>query len=480
MVSTPDAETTEPPLLVEEKSPPRRFVFFVDDMEVQTMTRRKLVKNATALLDELREGDLAAVVRPTGLHRVAQSYTTDLAAARQALTEAIESCKVRGDAPGAAEIRAMRNALENAANEGDRKIAKAAYAQQALARSRQRLAQIRALIGSLAGVEGRKVLVLVVYGISSVPGRDAYVQEDYMAMGPDRSGTDWLRLVDLNPEIDDLARTASANGVTIYAVEPQIPYGMMELRTAASRPSGTTYDRRSHASVNQSIGQENLRELLHYRGQTLTSLTEKTGGKWFRGEATTDDLFRQVASDLRVYYSLAYRATGEPDQPRRIEVRIRNRPDLQARTRTEVVDKSRQREMDDLVMASLLFPRDVNELRMSVTAGTPVRGTNIFTAPLDIVIPLDVLTFLQTADDQYTATLEIHFTTAGRDNDYTNSGRHRQSVTISAKQHAARAGTTYRFKTGVEVPRGVTRIAVGVMDPASRLTAFGTVEVTAE
>jgi VWFA-related protein len=479
-VVSSSGETAAAPQFVEEKTPPRRFVFFVDEMEVQTPTRKKLLRNATALLDELHEGDLAAVIRPTGLHRIAQSYTTDIAAARTSLTEAIQSCTVRGDAPGAAEIRTLRGALENAVNDEEKKFAKAIYAQQALDRGRQRLAQIRALIGSMAGVEGRKVLVLVLYGISAFPGRDAYLQEDYMAMGPERMGTSFSRFIDLTPEIDDLGRTAAANGVTIYAVEPEIPYALMEQRTSASRPSGTTYDRRSHASVSQSISIHNLYELLHYRGLTLTSLTEKTGGKWLRGEATTDDLFQQVAADLRVYYSLAYRATGENGKPRRVEVRVRNRPDLHARTRTEVIDKTPEREMADLVMASLLFPRDVNELHITVTAGKPVRADGKrFTVPLDVVIPFDTLTFAHVADDKYATDLDIHFAAAGRDNDFTTSGSHRQNVEISAQQYAARAGVTYRFKTGIQVPPGPTRLAIGVMEPVSRLTAFRTVEVIA-
>jgi VWFA-related protein len=474
-------ETAAEPQFVEEKTPPRRFVFFVDEMEVQTPTRKKLLRNATALLDELREGDLAAVIRPTGLHRIAQSYTTDVAAARKSLTEAIQSCTVRGDSPGATEIRTLRAALENAPNDEEKKIAKAIYAQQALDRGRQRLAQIRALIGSMAGMEGRKVLVLVIYGISAFPGRDAYVQEDYMAMGPERMGTSWSRFIDLTPEIDDLGRTAAANGVTIYAVEPEIPYGLMEQRTSASRPSGTTHDGRSHASVSQSISTQNLYELLHYRGLTLTSLTEKTGGKWFRGEATTDDLFQQVAADLRVYYSLAYRATGENGKPRRVEVRVRNRPDLHARTRTEVIDKTPEREMADLVLASLLFPRDVNELHVTVTAGKPVRAEGKkFTIPIDVVIPFETLTFLPIEDGRYAAKLDIHYAISGIETNFTTSGHQQQNVEISEEQYNARAGTSYRFKTGVEVWRGPTRIAVGVMDPASKLAGFRTADVMAE
>jgi VWFA-related protein len=473
------APTAEAPTVIEESQPPRRVVFFVDDMEVQTPTRRNLVKQASAFVDQMHEGDLAAVVRPTGLHRIAQSYTTDTAAVRSALIAAIDSCRVRGDAPGAADIRKLRSDMENAVADVDRRIAKGEYANRARERSLQRLAQIRALVGSMAGVEGRKVLVLIIYGISALPGSDAFTQEEFLTMmGPERSRTEWSRFVDLNPQIDELARTAAANGVTIYAMEPEQPYALFELRTSASKPSGTTSGPNAgHAGVEGGLGLENLYQLLHFQAQTMTSLTEKTGGKWFRGVATMDDLFRQVSSDLRVYYSLAYRATGEHDKPRRIQVRIRNHPELRARTRTDVIDKSPEREMADLVMSSVLFPRDVNELHIAVTTATPTRKGGVYTVPLDITLPLDTLTFIRGADGKYMATLDIHFAAAGQDNDYTTSGVHQQIVELPADVYPLRNGRTYRYKSGIEIPKGRARIAIGVMDHASRLAGFQTVDV---
>jgi hypothetical protein len=50
------------------------------------------------------------------------------------------------------------------------------------------------------------------------------------------------------------------------------------------------------------------------------------------------------------------------------------------RTRTEVVDRSPEREMGDLTSANLLFPRERNELRVAVmTAGKPTRGRRLYT-----------------------------------------------------------------------------------------------------
>lgn len=471
--------SSEELLTVPEAPPPRRVVFFIDDMAMQNAARKTLAKQAVSLLDQLQPADLVAVVRPTG-ERIAQNYTTDRPAVRTALIEAIESCTVRADAPGLQEYRELVQAMDHANDEQDRKYAKALYAERSRDRVQQRLEQLRAWIGSAAGVEGRKILIVITSGLSSQPGRDVVDPEDQIMAGSDRFMASWATLVDLQPVIDELARDAAANGVTIYALEPEEPLAMeVEPITAASKNSGSTFEG-GHAGGERSLPKEMFRELQKYKRQTLTSFAEKTGGRWFRGPAVMDDLFRQVSSDLSSYYSLAYRATQHSEPARRIEVKIRNRPELHARTRTEVIDKSPEDEMPALVLSSLLFPRSNNELRLAVTAGQPVKEKNLFSIPIDVVIPLDKLTFLRTNDHRYASNVDIHFAVTGRTAPFTTSGHHQQNIEISEQQYDARAGVTYRFKTSIQTVPGEMRIAIGVLDSASRLTGFRNVEVNAK
>jgi VWFA-related protein len=464
----------------DDKPPARRFVFFVDDMAVRKPARGRLIRAALRLVDQLQEGDLATVIRPTGAKRIALPYTTDTAAVRTALSAAIASCGLHLTTPGQYEIEALVNGLENARTDSERKAARGEYGQRATERVQQRLAQLRALIGSMAGIEGRKVLVLITSGLPSNPGRDAVDLDDQIRMGTDRAVTEWGPSGDFNPLIDELARTAAANGVTIYGLQPELSLDLAVRRiTAGSATIGSTYEGAGHAGGQSIVGPAMFDELEYYRERTLRSLSEKTGGRYFRGFSVIDDVFRQVASDLSVYYSLAYRATGEHDKPRSVVVQVRNRPDLKVRTRTEVVDRSPEREMGDLVASTLLFPRDVNELHLTVTTGPLKRAGKAVTVPFDIVIPLESLTFLESADGRYVATIDVHFSTASTQNDYTTTGHREQNIEITAAQYDARAGTTYRYKTGIEIPAGPVRIALGVLDRASHLTGFRTVDVDA-
>ncbi len=487
---TATAEQPAPQATVEEKVPPRRFVFFIDDMAMQENVRKNVIRHTNALIDEMRDGDLGSVVRPTGPNRVAQNYTADKAALRKAVTDAVESCKIRLDAPGLAEQLQLSRLLAESASGQEADHAKALYAYQSRDRVQQRLAQLRALVGSLVAIEGRKVLMLVTAGLPSYPGLDAFDSEKQMKDVVD-TATAWGHQGDFKTYIDDLARTAAANGVTVYALEPEVPVAVGITKAGASRTlgslsrprTGQIIDERNpptkHLSGQQIMPPQMLPELLHYRGQTLTSLAEKTGGKWFRGGGTVDDLFRQVATDMRTYYSLAYRATGTGDRPRRVEVRVRNRPELRVRTRTEVVDRPIDREMADLTFANLLFPRELHELQVRVEPGKAVAAGKAYNLPIDILIPLDKLTFAPVDGGKYAAIADIHFAAAGLVNSFTTSGRHRQNIELSAEQHAKRAGVSTRFKTALLVPPGRTRIAVGVMDEASRQAGFTNVEVGA-
>jgi VWFA-related protein len=463
-------------------APPRRFVFFVDDMSLHQTSRKALIRHATGLVDEMREGDVGAVVRPIG-DRIVQSYTTDTVAVRNALAETIETCKLRGVAPWVDPRNEQYGRRDSA---GNLTYEHAHYVSLASDRVRQRLLQLRALVASMSGIEGRKVLVVLTSGLSSNPSREV---RDYVGDRPFGLGqpvTEWgMPGADFNPIIDELARTAAHHGITIYALEPEVPLTLGLQKTADTKKRGTVQrlTTKSVGSVAERVKLpfNYLDELQHYRAQTLTSLTEKTGGAWFRGIATIDDVFRQVSTDLDVYYSLAYRATGEADKPRRLTVQVRNRPELRVRTRTDVIDRSPEREMGDLTAANLLFPRELNELNVAVaTPAKPSRGKRFYTVPVDVSIPLQSLTFFPTDGDKYHAAIDVHFAAAALRTNYTTSGRHRQDIEISAAQYATLGKGIYRFKTGIEVPAGSSRIAIGVMDKASRLAGFGNLEVHAK
>jgi VWFA-related protein len=473
--------------------PPRHFVFFIDEIEVQRSLRQKLYRRVQEFVAAMRDGDVASVVRPTAPNKVVQEFTGDRAAIESALKTAIDESglKLTGLSGDLAQLRTKLNRGDNPA------MAEREYAFASRRRVEHRLGQLRALTSSLGSIEGRKILVMVTMGLGAVPGSEARSLEREMNLPVERGFDETADLWADNgrterpdqitrnylPVIDDIARSAAANGVTIYALEPEAHLELM------SRGSSSVPVRSGPASGGSHFGADPSRDLtasmhidlLQNSAATLTSLSEKTGGKWFRGTSGIDDTFRQLSTDLSVYYSLAYGATGEANKPRKVQVQVRNRPELNVRTRTEVLQKSTGREMDDLVVASLIYPRPVNELAVNVSAGAPVKARGYFTIPLDVVLPMNKLTFLPSDDGtKYVASFNVHFASAGRTRDFISGGKQLQVVEITPEQHAHLTGVNYRYKTGITVSEGASKIAIGLIDETTKLTGFGTVEVLAQ
>ncbi|HEU4886565.1 MAG TPA: VWA domain-containing protein, partial [Thermoanaerobaculia bacterium] len=498
-----DARGEGEPESVVSAPPPRRVVFFVDELGVQRMARNRLYDSVKQFVDAMRPGDVAAVVRPTTQEKIVQEFTGDRTAIETALKAAIEDSSVEFSGPKM-EVTNLRWQLKQARSPQDVRQAKREYADAAARRVEHRLGQIRALTSSLGGVEGKKIVVVVTMGLSAKPGSEAWDYEETTAplqqpgmltqqandpnKGPVEvpSPDDPERIVhpvirDLTPAIRDIARTAAANGVTIYAIEPDVP---LELGVRASASVGSKVG----ASQGGDSGPDPISlitrgfqtDFLQNGAVTLTSLTEPTGGRWFRGLSNIDDTFRQVSEDLSFYYSLAYRATGQAQNGRRVAVSIRNRPELRVRTRAEALEKSTESEMTDLVVASLLYPRTVNELGITVTPGTPAKDRGLFTVPLDVVIPLKNLTFLPADGGKYAASFDLHYAASGEKRDFGTGGMRQQKIELTPEQYAAVGTTTYRYKTGIQVSPGRARIAIGVLDLATKLTGFRTVEVVAQ
>ena len=447
-----DAPASSPP-------PPRRYAFFIDDVSIPLNARTTLLENTLTFVRGLREGDVATVIRPIGKQRILQEPTSDRGALESALTRAVNTMRLRLTAAPEEELRALDQDLgvddgADSALQGE--WARRSYAERVRRRVEQRLGQLRALVASMAGVEGKKVVVLVTSALTATPGSDAYDLLDRALPGgiegkegQPPSGFNVV-IFDLSKQIDEVARLAASNGVTIYAIEPHV--------TVSER-----YDERARGSAT-----------------TLASLTEKTGGRWFRGTPFIDDTLQQVATDLSAYYSLAYRAQGKEGTARRVEVKVRNRPDLIVRTRTDVFEKTVEGEMADLVVASLLYPRTVNELAVQATAGKPIRDHGFYRVPVDVMIPLDRMTFLPAGRNKYAASFSFHFAAAGERYDFGTGGRQEQKIEITSEQYRERAQTVYRYQTVIQVAPGPVRIAVGVLDEVSRLTGFRTMDVIAK
>lgn len=498
-VATPAAPAAAP----DSDTPPRRkFLFYIDEMSLTDANRAQLVKSATDLVrGEMRPGDEAMVIARAKVANLPLEFTSDRAVLETRLRQTLEEqTRYRANTGPQEEEFFYRTFRPTSADEANHMAR--IYATRVNRRITSTLRALLGLVGSLNQTSGRKVLIVMSESISSTPGREAFglmaIQRSLVptmqsfagaiSAVPDSSVFDagaasargsWY---DVRPMIKELAARASANGVTIYTLQPDF--------AGAVRVPGAGADTKAPRGVPSRQGQSARgdtfavsqfhRMIVDGTRDTLGTLADDTGGKMFLGARELAGGFRQIAEDLTSYYSIGYRSEGGGEQSiRKIEVRVNNRPDLVVRARREMLRRSPEREMDEIVAANLIAPRAVNELGIAAGAGNPEHQLNdTYRIPVAVKIPLGKLTFIPDGN-KYRGMFTVHYAAADGA-DYTTGIYREQTLEIPASEIDAARAKFFTYTATLVVSPGTLKVAVGVYDRYSHLAGFQQLEVVAK
>jgi hypothetical protein len=272
--------------------------------------------------------------------------------------------------------------------------------------------------------------------------------------------------------IAQIGALATAAVVTIYAIQPAIGIPVVAGGTAEQKSSAA---RGSASSILTSF----QRAVVEGTLTTLTTLADETGGKKFVGERQFADGFRQITSDTGSYYSIGYRpAEGVPNGTRTLDVRIPAHPEYTVRFGRTLARQSSTRSMNDLVAASLLYRRNVDELGVTVTSTRPVREGKLYKVDVSIAVPLANLTFLPQGDVQRAA-FTVHYAATGEDVAFNSGFDRQQGLEVRNAEFEEARTHAFTYTTTLLLQRGATTIAVAMRDPVSKKTSFKTIEVIA-
>ena len=487
-----------------EKRPPRKLIFYVDEMAMLEPTQKKLQTQVERLLDTVMEdGDEAMVLRPAEEKKLAAPFTSDREAIRRTLRQAIASESWRAGGPIFHDLRQFEIETRNAASPRERRLAFRRWAGSVRMRVQQRLGQLQAAVNAVSEVEGRKVLILVTESLPIEPGREAFASS--LDPTPAQAGAegspfgDWnvsdiaaADWVDLTPLVEQIARTAATNGISIYSVQAEYGIGSFtpggDIAATARHPAWddpTASAARPNASVSRISGGVSTamaNDAISNTGRSLRLLAQKTGGKAYVGAGTFDDLVNGIASDVRSYYSIGFRADASVDTATRIEVRVKGRPDLRIRTRREVIRKSPEREMTDRVVARLIEPDNtVNELGLQLQSKLVgvAADRSSRTYWIAVRVPMSALTFVPDGDT-YKARFTVHYAAMGQDADFVSGTAEAQVVDVPAAKFQASRAEQYTYVVPMNLRPAKHRIAIGVLDSISHLSGFATTEIDAQ
>jgi VWFA-related protein len=488
----PDAiGTVQPP-------PPRTFVFFIDELGLVPSTRDDLLRNLRAFTSTMRAGDRATVLRPIEATEIELAWTSDPAHIEQDLVRALENAvQTRKGLALANEYYWYRRDMIGVESQAEARLVAKRAAGRTMHRMKQRLGTMRAIIAALAPIDGRKVLINVTQSFSGEPGReflddyisrfrdanvgvaneplDAIASPDPRAHMNEREGAERRVVVrDLRPAIADVARIASTNGVTIYTIRPESDLTLMD---AAPDQTSFNYDRIGTAVLTGSpeVNRTSLTFLQNAIENTkgaVIPLADITGGRQFAPNDRFEDVTRRIASDLNSYYSLAYHAQGGVDQPHRIVVRVKNRPELNVRARSEVERKSSPRELTDRVVSSLIAADTPNDLGIAVRAerskGKPMK--------VDILIPIAALDF-EHAGKVHRARYSAHYAITGKSSDFVSGVDLDRTIEIPDRDWEKARQQHWTHTITVSENEQAYRIAVGVMDLRNQRAGVTTMDV---
>jgi VWFA-related protein len=454
-----------------EQSARRTIVVFIESFSLPEHSTRELFDSMRKVLREtVRPGDAVSIVSWAGITKVRLELTDDLAAIERTLN-AIQKESSGVDVHGAVALYERQQADMRAAWESEVAAAGAGRGLQptgsfsmnfdALNRAKlekfgikQKANAVSALIQSIAGLEGRKAVIMATRRFGVYAGA-----EFFNGRVPDEVKHD-LNTHDIRAA---LARTANANNVTIYPVYPT------GLAWTTGDPSTTRSD---IYTVDADKDRETFsfdNEVLMNETTALQEIARATGGALAYGARDVAQLLPRIGDDLESYYSLAYRTPDQgKDRANDIVVTTKN-PEYVVRARKQYVEKSDATKMSDRVLAGLF--RDLEGSVIPVTAqfgAMKKAGAKRWTVPLAIRIPIASLTTLAENGGVWRGTFSVYIAAGGDFGVISDVVQRTQSFTIKEEEldRAHQSHFTYDFE--LKIDPFTDRVSIGVLDETSK------------
>jgi hypothetical protein len=266
--------------------------------------------------------------------------------------------------------------------------------------------------------------------------------------------------------IQSVAKTANANGITMYTIHAGGLTGGNENSAENSRPTSYLV---AQAAISNTT-------------ESMQLMAEMTGGLSSIQTNNYKMAFERIHRDLESYYSLGYRAgTERVDRQRELQVRLKNQKGFIVRARQTFVEKSTYAEMSDRVVANLLYRTKANDLRILVRIDSPrPAGEDLFKVPVEIQIPMESLTLLPQGEAAYAGGFEVYVAVANKDSDMSDVARKSHEIHLPAADMEKIKGKYYTYSLELLMEKGLNKVSVGVVDSISNVSGFAREQIIAQ
>lgn len=446
---------------------PRRVVVFVDRLYLpEPDRRRQLFDGLKEFLERsLGPRDEAMIVSWGDTVRVVRSFTGNLeeldatidAVARRAARRGSESAELDQLAANDFWFQAVDQALEQApsADTGSTDLSRELAAMQAYSTMKAKTTALRGLVALMAGMEGRKSLVVVVDHFGRYPGREFYV-------GPRGAQVGMPRERDARPLLDELAEAANASGVTLYGIYPYDRVAMVSAADSSALNPGA-------ASGAYGAG---LDAIWTNEMAGLDFVTAKTGGMTAGHPGELPRFLDRVATELGSFYSIGFPASGAA-KAAAVTVRVK-RPGVEVRTRATVAERTVEEQLSDRVLANLFASDERSRIAISVVAGEAQPKGKKYRIPIEVKIPVGSLVRLP-GQASTQGKFSVFVVVATPNGDFSEVTRKRQEFEVARgdEEKAGASHLTYTLEIESDVP--APRISLGVWDEIGGEAGFALV-----
>lgn len=467
----PDAAETEP---VPAELQRRRMVIFIDNFSIDPFRRNAVFEALEGRLDSLlREGDEAMIVTWNRRRETVRPFTADSQAIRRFLRDAAES-GAAGAFIGMERDQVIRHAqqLFSLAQTSPRAMPMAraysesvnaaqTYAEALFNAERSLIDSVRQTITTLAGLDGKKVLLFVGGELQQKPGLDLMQSIDgiYGSTGVVTTPAVIRQQLSLRSELNALGKAAAGSGVTLYMVDV-IDRG-----------------RRGDASQDRIDDAEAEFTRLSDSPMAMSLLASLTGGTALSGTRNFNLALDNIARDLQSYYSLGYRSDRGGEGSRNITVRVKG-PGLRVRSRRSYAPKTADEELQDRLIANAFHPAVKSDLAVGVKTGKPVRDGSAFKVPLTVTFP-STITLLPRGDD-LVGEFGVFVVVASAEGNLSPVVKDMRTIRIPAKDVAALGNRSLGYAMEVLVKPGQQSISVAVVDRVAARSGFARTTIIAQ
>jgi len=311
---------------------------------------------------------------------------------------------------------------------------------------------IKAVLESISGVDGQKSMIYVSRRFSVYAGREYLTSRHALNAPPGL----YELLLSTRKEVESIAQTANAHGVTMYMLYPAGLDNEWTESPASRRMPGMSdamMAGHSYMTLNNEV-------------EALQHVADQTGGLAAWGQVDVVKLLPRIEQDFTSYYSLAYRATTHrEDRARKIVVKAKNRA-YSVRARRQFIEQSDETKMKNRVVAMLFNDPEDTKIPMRVRLGeSRPKGKDKVILPVKVEIPVQSLVTLPDEKGERGA-FSVYIAWGDILGAVSEVTARTQPFTIADVHNAKNGRFLYEFD--VLTDHKANRIAIGVSDDVSK------------